>query len=172
MGDLHVYVNADGASGEYTFCLAVNVDIDTKESHSLAFTAMTGQVADIHQITQITTRYLDENDPIIDDWVMRRRGGGIKGSWPFHIFYWFVVMGVSGYISYGSWVTYSEYKEHMVKKGNTVSFCYRVTNSRALDLKIVSVMMLFFCFFAHYAGVIIFLPKMLFHAYEFMTNFM
>jgi hypothetical protein len=61
---LHVYVDADDGVG-YRFCLAVEFDKSFKDHH-IAFTAMTGQVADVHEISQVTTRYLKSTDSVDD----------------------------------------------------------------------------------------------------------
>lgn len=68
---LHVYVhdNPREAAGEdYKFCFAVKIDFpgSFQERH-LAFTGMTGQVADLVDITQISLRYIDDSDASIDD---------------------------------------------------------------------------------------------------------
>ena len=51
---LHVYIDNNEGQG-YKFCLAVQLDEDYKDHH-MAFTAATGQVADNHDILEITTR--------------------------------------------------------------------------------------------------------------------
>merc|ERR1712218_429801 len=76
-GSLHIYTDLDGDEGEehqYKLCLAVKIDIKCIDTHNLAFTAHTGAVADIHDLTSITVRYLDKDDPELDDWLVARQG--------------------------------------------------------------------------------------------------
>ena len=85
---LHVYV--DGSEGHgYKFCLAVKLDDDFKDHH-FAFTAATGQVADNHDILEITTRYLKQSDRDFDDASLdaMRGGGSHHSSW--YTLYWLV----------------------------------------------------------------------------------
>jgi hypothetical protein len=62
---VHVYVDSQEGLG-YKFCLAVKLEEEYKDHH-LAFTAATGQVADNHDIIEITTRYLAESDKEFND---------------------------------------------------------------------------------------------------------
>ncbi len=50
----------------YKFCLAVAFDKSYKDYH-FAFSAATGQVADNHDLLEITTRYLAASDAEFDD---------------------------------------------------------------------------------------------------------
>lgn len=76
---LHVYIdNKDGAG--FKFCLAVEIAQNFQEYH-IAFTAATGQVADQHDITSITTRYLSESDEDFDDTLMAHYGSSKPGTW-------------------------------------------------------------------------------------------
>lgn len=61
---LHVYVDTQNTG--YKFCLAVQLD-QTFVDHHFAFSAATGQVADNHDIVEVTTRYLKEDDVGIDN---------------------------------------------------------------------------------------------------------
>lgn len=66
---LHVYIDTSGAETEgsnFKFCLAVHMN-RTFIDHHIAFTAATGQVADNHDIIEITTRYLADSDKDFDD---------------------------------------------------------------------------------------------------------
>lgn len=63
--NLHVYVDNNEGLG-YKFCLAVRLEEEFKDHH-IAFTAATGQVADNHDILEITTRYLKQTDVEYDD---------------------------------------------------------------------------------------------------------
>ncbi len=89
-GILHVYIDDSLKSTGYKFCLAVRIELSSKitERH-LAFTAMTGQVADAVEITQITTHYLDDKDAdIADERLLRSESvGRSRLTW----LYWFII---------------------------------------------------------------------------------
>ncbi len=56
IGIMHVYVNQNpGRANSYKFCLAVQLGLDLSDHH-LAVSAATGQVADTHELTGVTTR--------------------------------------------------------------------------------------------------------------------
>eukprot|EP01083_Nonionella_stella_P001089 3142_1 len=80
--ELHVYLDTQdvptqhhpyqkgGGGGmftEYKFCLAVNLGERFNNTGHIAITAMTGGVADIHDIFSVITRSLDDKDARIDD---------------------------------------------------------------------------------------------------------
>jgi len=70
---LHVYADtADGAG--FKFCLAVEFP-RTFEDYHIAFTAATGQVADNHDIIDVTTKYLQDADQV-DDSALSQLGAG------------------------------------------------------------------------------------------------
>lgn len=62
---VHVYIDSQGGQG-FKFCLAVKVDQSLLDYH-IAFTAATGQVADAHDVHEVTVRYLDVEDQDPDD---------------------------------------------------------------------------------------------------------
>jgi len=71
---LHVYVDTADQQG-YKFCLAVEFEADRVfREHSIAFTAATGQVADNHDIMEISTRYLDEGEREFNDAMLAQLG--------------------------------------------------------------------------------------------------
>jgi len=70
---LHVYLDNSDDTGRarnrkngYRFCLAVNIKHEMEFPH-IAFTALTGQLADKHDIHRVVTRYIDQSDVYIDD---------------------------------------------------------------------------------------------------------
>ena len=62
---LHVYIDRGDSHG-FQFCLSVHVNVPSHlkvgKLH-MAFSALTGQLADVHEITEITGRYLSYVDP-------------------------------------------------------------------------------------------------------------
>lgn len=62
---LHVYIDTQDGAG-WRVCLAVEFEQDFL-NHHMAFTAVTGQVADTHDIVGVSTRYLDESEADFDD---------------------------------------------------------------------------------------------------------
>jgi len=89
---LHVYIDSSEGLG-YKFCLAVKLDDDFAEHH-LAFTAATGQVADNHDIMEITTRYLKATDSEFDDASLAavRDSGSHHSS--FYTLYWLLQVAI------------------------------------------------------------------------------
>jgi len=65
---LHVYIDTADGKG-WRVCLALEFNNDFL-NHHIAFTGITGQVADVHEITSISTRYLDESETDFDDYLL------------------------------------------------------------------------------------------------------
>lgn len=77
---LHVYIDAQTGSG-FKFCFVVRLN-QTFPDYHLAFTATTGQVADMHDLHSIQVRYLDNSDQDIDDSQFASyTSGGLARSW-------------------------------------------------------------------------------------------
>jgi len=85
-GVLHVYTS-ESENSEWQFCLAAQLNNKTKDTHSFAFTALTGAVADIHDLQTIIVQYLDEDSPEVDDWTLARQGALKKSTWK-SLFHW------------------------------------------------------------------------------------
>lgn len=76
--ELHVYIKTT-TSDEYAFCFSVAVGVDTK-NHYIALSAMTGEVADKHDVMMLNVRYLDSSDgDSIDDRRLKRAGSSGGG---------------------------------------------------------------------------------------------
>jgi len=185
-GALHVYAttgnintaDASGSSGifgrspfDYSFCLAVTIGIDTEDRYNIAFTALTGQVADVHQITSVQTRYLDDKDPVIDDWAMRRIGTSQATMRRAGVLWWLCLLVVGVYLAYGNYTSISEIWSQKKNRGNTVSLCYRVAQTRSLGAKLSVAVFAVAVFVGEYTLALLNFPKFLIHAYEFMTKF-
>jgi len=78
-GILHVYVDSQSGAG-YKFCLSVKVEASLMDYH-IAFTAATGQVADAHDVHEVSVRYLDVEDEDPDDLNMDSYSSGRSRSW-------------------------------------------------------------------------------------------
>merc|ERR1711964_782317 len=100
-GNLHVYVKKDGDK-DWTFCLGVHIGLKIHNKYHLAFTAMTGQVADSHDVIGLTTRYLDEDDAIIDDGILLWAKEKPAESWG-SMLYWIFQMGLSVGLLWETW---------------------------------------------------------------------
>eukprot|EP00466_Bigelowiella_natans_P008105 jgi/Bigna1/73854/fgenesh1_pg.26_\ len=75
---LHVYIDTRDGQG-WRVCLAVEFERDFF-NHHMAFTANTGQVADVHELTSVSTRYLDESEADFDDYLLTHAEGGSRRS--------------------------------------------------------------------------------------------
>ena len=95
--ELHVYMKSS-ESNEYAFCFSVAVGVDTT-NHYIALSAMTGEVADKHDIMMLNVRYLDSEDAkAIDDARVRReqsRGGRVTVS---SVLFWLVLVVLNGFL--------------------------------------------------------------------------
>eukprot|EP00467_Chlorarachnion_reptans_P012772 CAMPEP_0114512062 /NCGR_PEP_ID=MMETSP0109-20121206/14756_1 /TAXON_ID=29199 /ORGANISM="Chlorarachnion reptans, Strain CCCM449" /LENGTH=412 /DNA_ID=CAMNT_0001691683 /DNA_START=178 /DNA_END=1416 /DNA_ORIENTATION=- len=75
---MHVYVDSGDDQG-WRVCLAVEFEKDFF-NHHIAFTAITGQVADVHEITSVSTRYLEESEKDFDDFLLQHAENNSKRS--------------------------------------------------------------------------------------------
>lgn len=170
-GVLHIYTDLDGGDGDehqYKTCLAVKIDVKCIDTHHLAFTAHTGAVADIHDINGIVVRYLDKDDPELDDWLVARQGSIRKSGWRLLVF-WITSAIVAGYLLFLTFQEYSAYTKNI--GGNTSLLCAKVNDSRSKSSKVSAGLTIFFVFTGAYWAVLFNLPKFLIHTWEFMTNF-
>jgi len=92
-GILNVYTSDPKHKG-YQFCLSVELHNKTKDTHSFAFTAMTGAVADVHEIKAVAVQYLDDDTPLVDSWAMDRQGVYATQIWKTWL-HWIICM-ISG----------------------------------------------------------------------------
>jgi len=169
-GYLHVYVDEGGKEirGDYKACLAVHLNISTIDTHNFAITAITGAVADIHEITGITVRYLDEDDPELDDWAFARQGSGLKYTWPTYL-HW-TLCAIAG--AYLVWVAYQDYRvfQRNIKK-NTALLCSMINASRKRSSKVCFVLYAWLVITGSYMAVVLGTPKFLIHTWEYMTSY-
>jgi len=165
-GVLHVYTDQDGQG--FKACLAVKLDISTMNSHSFAFTALTGAVADIHEILSITVRYLDKNDPELDDWSVARQGTVSKIGWK-TVLHWVLCVVVGGYVS---WMTYQDYTVFQTNiTRNTALMCSKINASRQTSSKVCAGLYIWLVLTGSYTAVLLGTPKFLIHTWEYMTNY-
>ena len=96
---LHVYVDssdpalAAGMTPDYKFCLAVTLDGDYHDHH-IAFSAATGGVADVHDIIEVTTRYLADQTRDFDDSQLGTLSKTARSWFASHrlmLFVWFLI---------------------------------------------------------------------------------
>lgn len=77
--NLHVYIDTKDGQG-YRFCLAVGMGRSYRDYH-IAFSAATGQVADNMDVSEVTTRYLEESMAEFDDSTLPSYGSSAHHSW-------------------------------------------------------------------------------------------
>jgi len=92
-GILQVWTSDHKHKG-HQFCLSVELNNKTKDTHSFAFTAMTGAVADVHEIYSVSVQYLDKDTPVVDSWSMDRQGVYTTQIWKTWL-HWIICM-ISG----------------------------------------------------------------------------
>lgn len=123
---LHVYVDNEDGLG-YKVCLAVKFDHTFKDYH-VAFTALTGQVADAHDILEVNTRYLSEKSDNFSDEFMRYSDDAARCS-SIATLYWTVLSFVG--IGLVGWVAnqLSTFKQLEAEQINPVIVCERINSS-------------------------------------------
>lgn len=128
-GTLNVYKSDPNHKG-HKFCLSVELNNKTKDTHVFAFTAMTGAVADVHEIKAVSVQYLDKDSPVADSWSMDRQGVYTSTIWKTRL-HW-IICAISG--TYICWLSSQEYFlfEQNVK-GNTSILCSKINNSRKVS---------------------------------------
>merc|ERR1719499_1662948 len=172
-GILHVYtdVESDG-SGEtkpdYKLCLTVRLDIKTSDTHNIGFTAHTGQIADIHDIESIVMRYLDSDDPELDDWSLARQSAVTSRPW-MGVMYWVFTTLSAAYLFYLTVQEYLAFRNNV--NGNTALLCLKVNSSRPTSAKLCAGLYVWLVFSGAYRPVFVYTPKFLIHTHEYMTNF-
>jgi len=114
---LHVYINTDDGSN-WKYCLSVTLEDQSFVESHFAFTAATGQVADNHEITSITTRYLSEDDVDVDDDLLvhvgqRSKRIGVTGS----MIHWLIFILGTGQLFMAGYqvVTFNNNKKYPAK---------------------------------------------------------
>jgi len=165
-GVLHVYTNQDGS--EYKACLAVRLDVSTINTHSFAFTALTGAVADIHEIVSITVRYLNQDDPELDDWSLARQGTVTKRWWTV-LLHWLLCASVGGYLGWTTYQDYTIFKTNITR--NTALLCSKINISRQTSSKICAGLYVWLVLTGSYSAVLLGTPKFLIHTWEYMTHY-
>lgn len=95
---LHVYVDSQAGQG-YKFCFMVYIN-QTFTDYHLAFSAATGQVADVHDVHSVQVRYLDKDDEDYDDSLLDSYGStGKPRSWS-DTFFMLISLGVFALMGY------------------------------------------------------------------------
>lgn len=98
-GMLHVYIDSQTGQG-YKFCFLVEVKQSLLDYH-IAFTAATGQVADAHDVHEVTVRYLDVEDEDPDDLNMDSYSTSRTRSWG-DTFFNLIAFATFGLMSYAA----------------------------------------------------------------------
>ena len=123
---LHVYIDLSD-SGQYKFCLAVQLTTKYRDYH-LAFSSATGGVADNVDIKEVSTRYLKDTDREFNDEQLGRLKSGMKSGWGRRMsgFYWFIVNGASiaiiGIVGLQLWTYHSLLQQRI----DLVAICQRI----------------------------------------------
>lgn len=173
-GILHVYVDtvkrqSDGLA-EYQFCLAVPIpNFDTTNDAHIAVTALTGQLADAHDLHQITLRYLDNTDDVIDDSILKR---GAKGKMGYlllilHILNLFIL----GYFLYDMIANHINQFHKIAKEMINAHFVCNNLNGSATSMYLIYfTQFIVFLLFDDWGYVSLNFPLLFLRAYRFMTD--
>eukprot|EP00475_Leptophrys_vorax_P029755 TRINITY_DN4394_c0_g1_i1.p1 TRINITY_DN4394_c0_g1~~TRINITY_DN4394_c0_g1_i1.p1 ORF type:complete len:469 (+),score=118.96 TRINITY_DN4394_c0_g1_i1:203-1408(+) len=169
---LHVYVQ-DGSWNtqpvDFKYCLSVQVNLPSSigEKH-IAFTALTGQVADKIDILEISTRYINEKDAFIDDAKLDHASGSPRST--FATIFWLVILAIGAGLAY--WTSRDISALGMLKNAQTNP----VYLANELNRTVVRHMALHFVvcgmllFTGSWLGLILNSPLLVYRIYQAATN--
>lgn len=167
--ELHVYTKQVG-NEEYEYCLSVQVGIDTKRYY-IALAAMTGQVADKHDIFLLSTRYLDASDAQqIDDLRLKRASyRGRRISWK-SVLFWLFITILNVFLIYEIIYEWWEFDKLKTEQLSPVILCQRL-NGHIWFANIIHMIIITFIVLAGYwTYFIINFPFIGWRGYQYMTN--
>jgi len=163
--NVHVYIDTNEGLG-YKFCLAVKLDEEFKDHH-FAFTAATGQVADNHDLLEITTRYLKQSDRGFDDSTLDALSayGSHQSSW--YALYWLIQMALSGAVLAAAAYSLHQFHTLMHARIDLVQICMRL-NPYVLPHYVGHALLTIFLLLGGcYWAALIHAPLLAWRAYEF-----
>eukprot|EP01084_Bolivina_argentea_P088416 159630_1 len=169
--ELHIYISDKG--GEYKYCLSINIGINTK-NYYIALAAMTGQVADKHDIFLLSTRYLDSNDRNrIDDAKIKRIGySGRRVSYKdiLSVFFWILITLLNIFLIYEIIVEFWEFDKLKSQQISPVILCQRLNGLIYLANIVHFVVVILVVLAGNWTYLIINAPFIGWRGYQYMTN--
>eukprot|EP01083_Nonionella_stella_P030355 83223_1 len=123
--ELHVYMKSV-SSEDYEYCLSVKIGINSKRYY-IALSAMTGQVADKHDIYLLSTRYLDSSDlNRINDIDLPRSGYSRRRvSWK-RVVLWLIITFLNLFLIYEIIYEFWEFDKLRSEQLSPVILCSRL----------------------------------------------
>eukprot|EP00455_Lapot_gusevi_P012269 TRINITY_DN1577_c0_g1_i2.p1 TRINITY_DN1577_c0_g1~~TRINITY_DN1577_c0_g1_i2.p1 ORF type:complete len:437 (-),score=179.18 TRINITY_DN1577_c0_g1_i2:338-1648(-) len=165
---LHVYVDKADGSG-YQFCLAVNVPLpeDFRNHYHIAFTGMTGQLADYTDLLDVKTHYLDKRDAEIQDSSLHHVS---DKSWNWALFFWILILIVSSGLT--GLTAFEVYTFHQLKSQhiNAYAVCEKVNALLMPSYALHFVLTGLFLITAHWFLFLFNLPLALYRLYSISKN--
>lgn len=167
--ELHVYLKSL-SSDNYEYCFSVNVGIDTKKYY-IALSAMTGQVADKHDIFLLITRYLDASDAQkIDDARLKRAGyRGRRISWK-SVLFWLLITFLNIFLCYEIIYEYWEFSRLQTEQLSPVILAQRLNGHIYTAYIIHSIVIILIILAGKWKYFIINLPFIGWRGYQYMIN--
>eukprot|EP01084_Bolivina_argentea_P088415 159628_1 len=168
--ELHIYVKSLN-SDEYDYCLSVNIGINTK-GYYIALSAMTGQVADKHDIYLLSTRYLDSKDMgRIDDSKIGKIGysRGSKIS-IFSILFWILITILNIFLIYEIIIEFYEFDQLRSQQMSSINLCHSLNNSIWWANIIHFIIAILVVMYGNWTYLLINLPFIGWRGYQYMTN--
>jgi len=173
-GVLHIYIDTEKRTSDhlagYKFCLAVPLaELTTKGTHHIAATALTGQVADSHDIHQITLRYLTSEDDVVVDRLLSKssyRAGkfGILNT-ILHVFNCFLI----AYLFYDM-VSQIMSLHKIGKQFNAHYVCTQINRSIETTYRLYFAHFVVFLLWGDWTYCAFNIPLMLIRGYRYMTQ--
>jgi len=174
-GVLHIYIDTEKRTSDvladYQFCLAVKLDdFTTKGTHHIAATALTGQVADTHDIHQITLRYLDSSDDVINDGTLSRSNFNAGKYGMVHVVIHILNCFLLLYLFYDMVSQIMSFHKIARQQVNAHYVCTQINRTIETTYRIFFAQFVFFLLWGDWTYCAFSIPLLLIRGYRYMTQ--
>lgn len=170
--ELHVYMKSVSGSDEYEFCFSVTVGIDTA-NHYIALSAMTGEVADKHDVMMLNVRYLDGSDGAsINDRNLKRAGSrGRRGRVTVKsVFFWLFMVAMNGFLLFQVGYEWWEFDKLNNQRMSPVILCQNLNAYIWIAYMTHSMVMVFAVLAGRWWYILVNAPYIGWRGYQWMTH--
>jgi len=168
--ELHVYDKAP-SSEEFVFCFSVTVGVDTT-NHYLALSAMTGEVADKHDVQMLNVRYLDSSDgDSIDDRRLKRAGSyGNSRVTVWSVLFWIMMVVLNAFLLFEVGLEWWEFDRLNNQRLSPVVLCQNLNSYIWIAYMIHSVIVVFAVLGGRWYYLLVNAPYVGWRGYQWMTH--
>jgi len=169
-GELHVYLKAMNAE-EYTFCFSVAVGLETN-GYYIALSAMTGEVADKHDVQMLNVRYLDSSDrDSIDDRILKRTRAGGRGRVTVgSVLFWILMVALNGFLLWEVGYEWWQFDKLRHQRMSPVICCQRLNAWIWIAYLIHTAALVFAVLAGRWWYILVNAPFVGWRGYQWMTN--